>query len=101
MLVEVCRKEHFNAAHRLYNPTWDDKKNKEVFGVCANPNGHGHNFEVVVRVKGTPNPHTGFVIDLKRLGNLIKDEIINKVDHQNLNKDVSFMQGTIPSCENL
>ncbi|MGV3560616.1 6-pyruvoyl trahydropterin synthase family protein [Larkinella arboricola] len=98
-MVYVSRKEHFNAAHRLFNPAWSDEKNKEVFGACANVNGHGHNFELIVTVKGQPHPDTGFVIDLKVLGDLVKEEIIDKVDHKNLNVDVDFMQGKMASCE--
>ncbi|MFD1143198.1 6-pyruvoyl tetrahydropterin synthase family protein [Larkinella insperata] len=98
-MVYVSRKEHFNAAHRLFNPAWSDEKNREVFGACANVNGHGHNFELIVTVKGQPHPDTGFVIDLKVLGDLVKEEIIDKVDHKNLNIDVDFMQGKMASCE--
>ena len=98
-MVHVCRKEYFNAAHKLYNPNWSKEKNEEVFGPCANENWHGHNFELIVEVKGTPNPETGFVIDLKVLGRIIKDEIIKKVDHKNLNLDVDFLQGKMTSCE--
>ncbi|GHB78035.1 6-carboxy-5,6,7,8-tetrahydropterin synthase [Persicitalea jodogahamensis] len=99
MMVYVTRKEHFNAAHRLHNPNWSDEKNREVFGPCANLNFHGHNFELIVTVKGTPAPDTGFVIDLKVLGDLIKQRIIDKVDHKNLNIDVDFMAGKMASCE--
>jgi 6-pyruvoyltetrahydropterin/6-carboxytetrahydropterin synthase len=98
-MVFVSRKEHFNAAHRLYNPNWTDEKNVEIFGACANANWHGHNFELIVTVKGMPNPDTGFVIDLKELGDIIKCEIIDKVDHKNLNLDVDFMKGKLASCE--
>jgi 6-pyruvoyltetrahydropterin/6-carboxytetrahydropterin synthase len=98
-MIYVTRKEHFNAAHRLYNPAWTDEKNSEVFGPCANYNFHGHNFELIVTVKGTPDPNTGFVIDLKVLGDIIKSEVIEKVDHKNLNLDVDFMQGKMASCE--
>ncbi|MES2795094.1 MAG: 6-carboxytetrahydropterin synthase [Bacteroidota bacterium] len=98
-MVFVSRKEHFNAAHRLYNPNWSEEKNIEVFGPCANINWHGHNFELIVTVKGFPNADTGFVIDLKDLGDIIKTEIIDKVDHKNLNLDVDFMQGKMASCE--
>ncbi len=100
-MVYVIRKEHFNAAHRLYNPNWSDAKNEEVFGPCANKNWHGHNFELIVTIKGIPDPETGFVFDLKELGKLIKKEIIDKVDHKNLNMDVDFMTGKLASCENL
>ncbi len=99
MEVLVSRKEHFNAAHKLYNPTWSDEKNKEVFGPCANENWHGHNFELIVTVIGTPDPETGFVIDLKKLSTLIRAEVTDKVDHKNLNLDVDFMQGKMASSE--
>jgi len=98
-MVHVIRKEHFNAAHRLFNPAWTEEKNHEVFGPCANNNWHGHNFELIVTVKGLPDPNTGFVYDLKQLGDLIKVEIIDKVDHKNLNLDVDFMVGKLASCE--
>ena len=98
-MVHVCRKEFFNAAHKLYNPKWTKEQNEEVFGPCANENWHGHNFELVVVVKGVPNPDTGFVIDLKDLGRIIKQEIITKVDHKNLNMDVDFLVGKMPTCE--
>ncbi len=100
-MVYVCRKEHFNAAHKLYNPKWSKEKNEEVFGPCANENWHGHNFELIVTVKGKVDEDTGFVIDLKRLSRLIKDDIIEQVDHKNLNLDVPFMEDKLPSCENL
>ena len=98
-MVYVIRKEHFNAAHRLFNPAWTEEKNQEVFGPCANNNWHGHNFELIVTVKGKPDPDTGFSYDLKQLGDLIKSEIIDKVDHKNLNLDVDFMEGKLASCE--
>jgi 6-pyruvoyltetrahydropterin/6-carboxytetrahydropterin synthase len=98
-MVFVSRKEHFNAAHRLYNPNWTEEKNVEVFGPCANVNWHGHNFELIVTVKGIPDPETGFVIDLKVLADIVKTEIIDKVDHKNLNLDVPFMKGKMASCE--
>lgn len=98
-LVYVSRKEHFNAAHKLYNPNWTEEKNKEVFGPCANVNWHGHNFELVVTVKGIPDPDTGFVVDLKRLSQLIKERVVNKLDHKNINMDVDFMEGKMASCE--
>lgn len=98
-MIYVSRKEHFNAAHKLYNPKWSPEKNEEVFGPCANANWHGHNFELIVTVKGTPDPDTGFVIDLKELGDLVKNEVIEKVDHKNLNLDVPFMKGKMASCE--
>jgi 6-pyruvoyltetrahydropterin/6-carboxytetrahydropterin synthase len=98
-MVYVIRKEHFNAAHRLFNPAWSEEKNHEIFGPCANNNWHGHNFELIVTVKGITDPDTGFVYDLKQLGDLIKAEIIDKVDHKNLNLDVDFMFGKLASCE--
>jgi 6-pyruvoyltetrahydropterin/6-carboxytetrahydropterin synthase len=100
-MVYVCRKEHFNAAHRLYNPAWSKEKNEEVFGICSNEFFHGHNFELIVTVKGTPCADTGCVIDLKKLSQLIRKEVIEKLDHRNINVEVDFMQGKIPSCENL
>lgn len=100
-MVYVSRKEHFNAAHKLYNPNWSKEKNEEVFGPCANENWHGHNFEMIVTVKGNPNVETGYVVDLKKLSDLIKERITDKVDHKNLNLDVPFMKGIIPSCENI
>ncbi len=98
-MIYVTRKEHFNAAHRLYNPNWSEEKNQEVFGPCANNNWHGHNFDLFVTVKGIPDPETGFVIDLKMLGDIIKKTIIDKVDHKNLNLDVDFMKDKMASCE--
>ena len=100
-MVFLSRQEHFNAAHKLYNPAWSKEKNEEVFGPCANANWHGHNFEIIVTVKGEPDPDTGFVMDLKKLSILIREEIIEKVDHKNLNVDVPFMQGKMASTENL
>lgn len=100
-MVYVCRKEHFNAAHRLYNPAWSDEKNTEVFGACANKYFHGHNFELIVKVKGMPDPDTACVIDLKVLSKIIKEHIIAKVDHKNLNLEVDFLQGKMPSCETI
>ncbi len=98
-MVYVSRKEHFNAAHRLFNSAWTAEKNLEVFGECANENWHGHNFELTVTVAGNPNPDTGFIVDLKKLGILVQEEIIVRVDHKNLNVDVDFMQGKIPTIE--
>jgi 6-pyruvoyltetrahydropterin/6-carboxytetrahydropterin synthase len=101
IMIFVSRKEHFNAAHKLYNPNWTEEKNTEVFGPCANGNWHGHNFELIVTVKGDPDPETGFVVDLKKLSVLIRTDITDKVDHKNLNLDVDFMLGKMASCENL
>jgi len=100
-MIYLTRVEHFNAAHKLYNTTWTEEKNKEVFGKCANANWHGHNYELHVTIKGAPNPETGFVYNAKTLGDLIKDVIVEKVDHRNLNLDVDFMQGKFTSAENL
>ncbi|NQZ74840.1 MAG: 6-carboxytetrahydropterin synthase [Ekhidna sp.] len=100
-MLLIHRKEHFNAAHKLYNPKWSKEKNEEVFGPCANQNWHGHNFELITSVKGEIDPDTGFIVDLKRLSDVIKEEIIEKVDHKNLNLDVPFMDGKMGSCENL
>lgn len=99
-MVYLTRVEHFNAAHKLYNESWSEEKNLEVFGKCANPNWHGHNYELYVTIKGNPDPETGFVINAKELGNLIKDVIVERVDHKNLNLDVDFMQGKFTSAEN-
>jgi 6-pyruvoyltetrahydropterin/6-carboxytetrahydropterin synthase len=98
-MVYVIRKEHFNAAHRLFNPAWSEEKNQEIYGPCANTNWHGHNFELIVTVKGKPDVDTGFVFDLKLLGDIINREIIDLVDHKNLNLDVEFMRGKLASCE--
>ena len=100
-MVYVSRKEHFNAAHKLYNPNWSEEKNVAVFGPCANANWHGHNFDMIVTVMGEPDPETGFVIDLKKLSTLIRTDVIDKLDHKNLNVDVDFMTGKMASCENL
>ena len=99
--VAVYRKEHFNAAHKLFNPGWSKEKNEEVFGKCANENWHGHNFELYVTIKGMPDPETGFVFDVKKLSIIIKDQVIEKLDHKNLNEDVDFMKGKMCSIENL
>ncbi len=100
-MVYITRIEHFNAAHKLFNPTWSREKNEEVFGKCANENWHGHNFELFVTLKGEPNPDTGFVFDVKKLSIIVKEHVIDKLDHKNLNVDVGFMQGKLCSIENL
>jgi 6-pyruvoyltetrahydropterin/6-carboxytetrahydropterin synthase len=100
-MIYVCRKEHFNAAHKLYNPAWNEERNKEIFGPCANHNWHGHNYELIVTVKGNPDPDTGFVIDLKKLSMLIRERVTEKLDHKNLNIDVDFMLGKMASTENV
>lgn len=100
-MVYITRIEHFNAAHKLYNPSWSKEKNEEVFGKCANEKWHGHNFELYVTIKGTPDKDTGFVFDAKRLSSIIKEHVTEKLDHKNLNLDVDFMQGQLCSIENL
>jgi 6-pyruvoyltetrahydropterin/6-carboxytetrahydropterin synthase len=100
-MVYLTRLEHFNAAHKLYNPEWNREKNEEVFGKCANENWHGHNYELLVTVKGNPDPDTGFLFDVKALSNIIKQQVIEKLDHKNLNVDVDFMNGKMCSTENL
>lgn len=100
-MVYLTRIEHFNAAHKLYNPGWSKEKNDDVFGRCANENWHGHNFELYVTIAGNPDPDTGFIFDAKKLGALIQEKIIEKIDHRNLNVDVDFMKGKMCSVENL
>lgn len=100
-MVYLTRVEHFNAAHRLFNPGWSKEQNEAVFGKCANENWHGHNYELFVTIKGEPDPNTGFLFDVKRLSELIRDHVIEKVDHKNLNMDVDFLQGQMCSTENL
>jgi len=100
-MVFLTRVESFNAAHKLFNPKWTEQENFAVFGKCSNPNWHGHNYELHVTIKGNPDPDTGFVFNAKTLGLIIKDHIIEKVDHKNLNIDVDFMKGKFTSAENL
>jgi 6-pyruvoyltetrahydropterin/6-carboxytetrahydropterin synthase len=100
-MVYLTRLEHFNAAHKLYNPGWTREENEAVFGPCANENWHGHNFDLYVTVKGKPDPDTGFVMDVKKLSRLIREKVIAKVDHKNLNLDVDFLSGKMCSTENL
>ena len=101
MKVTVSRKAHFNAAHRLYNKEWSDKKNYSVFGKCSNPHYHGHNYELIVHVTGLVNPKTGYVIDMKILKDLIKSEVEEKMDHKNLNEEVPEFIEMIPTAENI
>jgi 6-pyruvoyltetrahydropterin/6-carboxytetrahydropterin synthase len=101
MKVKVSRKEHFNAAHRLYNPEWSDKQNEEVFGKCSNPNYHGHNYEVIVSLTGEPDPRTGYVYDMKVLSDLIKENVLRKLDHKNLNLDTEYFKNLNPTAENI
>lgn len=101
MRLAVFRKARFNAAHRLFNPKWDFQKNQEIFGLCNNPNYHGHNYELIVKVVGDIDPETGYVIDLKILKDIIEEEIIRRFDHQNLNMDVAEFKELIPTVENI
>jgi len=99
MKATVTRKSHFNSAHRLHNPLWTDEKNTHIFGKCANPNYHGHNYDLLVSIKGEIDTDTGYVVDLKLIDTLIKKEVIEKFDHKNLNLDVDFMLGKMTSTE--
>jgi len=101
MNVSVSRHEHFNAAHRLYNPAWSDAENDRVFGKCNNPNYHGHNYELIVTLTGTPDPATGYVYDLKRLSDIIKENILRHFDHRNLNLDTPWFKELNPTAENI
>ncbi len=99
--VAVFRKEHFNAAHRLNNPAWDEATNARVFGKCNNPNYHGHNYELIVKITGVPNEATGYVYDLKELSDLIQENVLNRFDHKNLNLDTAEFKNLNPSAENI
>lgn len=99
--VAVYRKEHFNAAHRLHNSLWNESKNTAVFGKCNNPNYHGHNYDLVIKVVGEPDAETGFVIDLKVLSDLIEENVLSKFDHKNLNLDVKEFEHLNPTAENI
>lgn len=101
MRTAVVRKAHFNAAHRLYNPAWSDEKNKAVFGLCTNPNWHGHNYDLEVRVVGNVDPDTGYLIDLKLLNACIKKHVTDQLDHRNLNVEVEEFAALIPTVENI
>lgn len=101
MRISVFRKAHFNAAHRLHNPKWSEEKNKAVFGLCNNPNYHGHNYEMEVKVTGEVDPDSGYLIDLKDLKDLIKEEIENRFDHKNLNLDTEEFKNLNPTAENI
>lgn len=99
--VAVFRKEHFNAAHRLFNPSWDEERNNKIFGKCALPNYHGHNYELIVKVVGEPNTNTGYVMDMKELSDIIQREIIERFDHRNLNLDTKEFKNLNPTAENI
>ena len=100
-MIYLTRIEHFNAAHKLYNPDWDREKNEIVFGKCANENWHGHNYELYITIKGEVDKETGFLFDVKKLSLLIKEFVLDKLDHKNLNIDVDFLKGQMCSTENL
>ena len=97
--IYITRRETFNAAHKLWQEEWSEEKNWEVFGKCSNANWHGHNFELFVTIKGQPDPQTGFIFDAKKLSSIVRERIVDKVDHRNLNVDVDFMQGKLCSIE--
>ena len=99
--ISVFRKEHFNAAHRLHNPKWEESKNDEVFGKCNNPNFHGHNYDLEVKLTGETDPETGYLIDLKKLSDIIKDHVLDKFDHKNLNLDTVEFKSLNPTAENI
>lgn len=101
MKVAVSRKEHFNAAHRLHNPSWTDEKNQRVFGKCNNPNYHGHNYELIVTLIGEPDPQTGYVFDMKELSDIIRDNVAKTFDHKNLNLDTEYFKNLNPTAENI
>ena len=100
-MIYITRKEHFNAAHRLFRSDYSDEKNLEVFGKCSNPNWHGHNYELFVTVRGEVDPETGFLINLKELSRIINQLVVDKLDHRNVNLEVDFMAGKLASSENL
>ena len=101
MKVTVSRKAHFNAAHRLFVKSWSDEKNFKVFGKCNNPNFHGHNYEIIVNVKGDVDPVTGMVIDLKHLKDIIKEDVEDLLDHKNLNIEIKYFDEVVPTAENI
>ena len=101
MKVTVCRKAHFNAAHRLHNPAWSDDKNRTVFGKCNNPNYHGHNYNLIVKVRGEIDPATGYVMDMKELKQIIHTEVTDRYDHKNLNLDTEEFKNLNPTAENI
>jgi len=101
MKVAVSRKEHFNAAHRLYNPEWSDERNEQVFGKCSNPHFHGHNYELIVTLLGEPDPDTGYVYDMKKLSDLIREQVTSRFDHKNLNLDTAYFKNLNPTAENI
>jgi 6-pyruvoyltetrahydropterin/6-carboxytetrahydropterin synthase len=100
-MIYITRKEHFNAAHRLFRPEYSDEENLRIFGKCSNPKWHGHNYTIFITVKGDVNENTGFVIDLKKLSQIINEKVIEILDHKNINLEVPFMEGKLASTENL
>ena len=100
-MIYITRREHFNAAHKLFNTSWSEEKNLEIFGKCANPNWHGHNYQLFITVKGNIDEKTGYVVNLKELSTLIRSKVVDKLDHKNLNMDVEFMKGIMTSTENV
>jgi len=100
-VIYLTRREHFCASHRLFNPKFSEEKNLEVYGKCAWPNGHGHNYELEVTISGAPDEETGMIMDLKKIADIMDEEIVEKVDHKHLNHDVPFLKGVIPTAENL
>src|SRR5512133_1065270 len=101
MKVTLCHEAHFNAAHRIFNKKWDDRKNEEIFGLCSLPNYHGHNYDLVVKLTGEVNPETGYVYDMKKLKDIIDEHIVTRYDHKNLNLDVPDFTEITPSAENI
>ncbi|MGE0588325.1 MAG: 6-pyruvoyl tetrahydropterin synthase family protein [Cyclobacteriaceae bacterium] len=101
MKVAVSRKEHFNAAHRLYNPEWSDERNEQIFGKCSNPHFHGHNYELIVTLLGEPDADTGYVYDMKKLSDLIREHVTSRFDHKNLNLDTAYFKNLNPTAENI
>ena len=101
MRISVFRKEHFNAAHRLFNPDWDETTNQDVFGKCSNPHYHGHNYELIVKLTGEIDQRTGYVYDMKKLSDLIREKVIREFDHRNLNLDTRHFQQLNPTAENI
>lgn len=99
--VAIYRKEHFNAAHRLFNPAWSDAENDKIFGKCAYPNYHGHNYELIVKITGVPDAQTGYVVDTKVISDLVRREIVERFDHRNLNEDVAEFKSLNPTAENI
>jgi len=100
-IARITRRVHFSAGHRLHNPSFDDERNRAIYGLCNNPNGHGHNYDLEVTVSGEVDPETGFVMDLKRLKALLGEQVLEDLDHANLNMDVEWLEGVIPTTENL